>query len=202
VRVWDLPSAKLEHVVENHADWVLGVAFSRDNKLLVTASRDKTAKIWDLAAKESVLTFPDHQNPVFGAGLSADGTTGFSAGEDGNLRQWQATDAKKQIGKQIRAVPAGKAVLRLAYRADPKNPLLIAGSSDGSVRLFDAGSGAVIKVLSGLADYVFAVAVSPDGQLVAGGNNSGEVRVWKTGDGSLMKSFVASPGHTVKTSVQ
>ena len=55
-----------------------------------------------------MLTFPDHQNPVYGAGLSKDGKTGFSIGEDGNLRQWQATDANKQAGKQARSVSGGK----------------------------------------------------------------------------------------------
>ena len=57
-----LANAKLEQSIENHADWVFGVAFSPDGKHLLTCSRDKTAKVWDLTTKESVLTFPDHQN--------------------------------------------------------------------------------------------------------------------------------------------
>jgi hypothetical protein len=199
VRVWDLESGKLEQSIENHADWVFGLAFSPDNNFLITGSRDKTAKIWDLAAKESVLTFPDHQNAVYGAGISSDGKTGFSAGEDGNLRQWQATDASKQIGKQVRAVSGGKAVFKLVYHADVKTPLLATGGADATVHLFNAGSGAAIKTLSGFSDYVFAVAISPDGEFVAGGSNNGEVRIWKTSDGSLVKNFIASPGHVSKS---
>ena len=38
VRVWDLPSGKLEHSIENHADWVLGLSFSADGKYLASAS--------------------------------------------------------------------------------------------------------------------------------------------------------------------
>jgi mono/diheme cytochrome c family protein len=199
VRVWDLASGKLEHSVENHADWVFGVVFSPDNKFLVTGSRDKTAKVWDLVAKESVLTFPDHQNPVYGVGITSDGKTGFSCGEDGNLREWQATDASKQIGKQIRAMPGGKSVFKVAYHADPKVPLLATCSADATVRLFNAATGAALKTLSGHTDYVFAVAISPDGQLVAGGSNNGEVRIWKTGDGAPVKDFNASPGYVAKT---
>lgn len=199
VRVWDLASGKLEHAIENHADWVFGVAFSPDNKYLVTGSRDKTAKVWDLVAKESVLTFPDHQNPVYGVGITSDGKTGFSVGEDSNLRQWQATDASKQIGKQVRALAGGKAVFKVAYHADPKNPLLATCGADATVRLFNAATGTATKTLAGFTDYVFAVAISPDGQFVAGGSNNGEVRIWKTSDGAPVKDFTASPGFVAKT---
>jgi hypothetical protein len=202
VRVWDLATGALEHSIENHADWVFGVAFSPDSKLLITASRDKTAKIWDLAAKESVLTFTDHQNPVYGAGLTSDGQTGFSVGDDGNLREWQATDAKKQIGKQIRSMSGGKAVFKVAYYADAKTPLLTIGGADTNVRTYNAATGAALKTLSGLTDYIFAVAISPDGQLVAAGSNNGEVRIWKASDGALVKNFIASPGHVAKTAAE
>jgi WD40 repeat protein len=200
VRIWDISggaaAAKLEQSFENHADWVFGVAFTPDGKHLVTGSRDKTAKVWDLAAKESVLTFPDHQNPVYGVAITSDGKTGISVGEDNNVRYWHATDAAKQIGKQIRAGSGhGKAVMRVAFHADPKNPLLATCSQDSTVRLWNPATGAALKTLTGLTDYVFAVAMTKDGSLVAGGGYSGEVRVWKTGDGALVKAFNASPGY-------
>ncbi|HEV3119417.1 MAG TPA: c-type cytochrome domain-containing protein, partial [Gemmataceae bacterium] len=55
VNVWDISAgvarAKLEQSIENHADWVFGVAFASDGKHLLTCSRDKTAKVWDLSTK-------------------------------------------------------------------------------------------------------------------------------------------------------
>ncbi len=101
VNVWDLTEgyakAKLEQSFENHADWVLGVAFSADGKYLLTGSRDKTAKVWDLVAKESVLTFSDHQATVFGVAVKPDGKTGISAGDDKQIRFWNTTGDPKQI---------------------------------------------------------------------------------------------------------
>ena len=103
--------AKLEQSIENHADWVFGVAFAPDGKHLLTCSRDKTAKVWDLETKESVLTFPDHQNTVYGVAVKADGKIGYSVGEDNQLRAWNLTgDA---AGKQVRATGGhGKADLQ------------------------------------------------------------------------------------------
>lgn len=200
VRVWDITpgidKAKLEQSIENHADWVFGVMFSPDGTKLVTGSRDKTAKIWDLAAKESVLTFPDHQSPVYDVAITKDGITGMSIGDDKNIRYFHATDNAKQLGKQMRTSGGhGKAVLKMAYRNDAKNPLLATASADGTVRLWNPASGAALKTLTGPTDWVYAVAISPDGALVAGGTYNGEVRVWKTGDGVLIKDFNASPGY-------
>ena len=197
VRVWDIATGKLEHAVENHADWILGVAFTPDGKALVTGSRDKTAKIWDLVNKESLVTFPDHQNIVNNVAITPDGKFGISAGEDGSIRMWQATDATKAIGKATKNLAGhSKAVFRLANHADAKTPLLASCSADMTVQLWNPVAGTMIKSLPGLTDWVYAVAISPDGQFVAGGAANGEVRVWKTSDGSPVVSFNATPGYS------
>jgi WD domain, G-beta repeat/Planctomycete cytochrome C len=200
LRVWDLPSGKLEHTIENHADWVFGLAFAPDGKHLATGSRDKTAKVWDLSAKESALTFPDHQQPVYAVAITGDGKLGISCGEDNQVRQWQATDANKQIGKQTKVLGThNKAVFRMAQHADAKNPLLATCSADGTVKLFNPVTGAALKTLTGHTDWVYAVAISPDGQLVAGGAWNGEVRVWRVADGKEAVAFNASPGYAAPT---
>lgn len=195
VRVFDIDSGKLEYAVENHADWILGIAFSPDAKVLVTASRDKTAKVWDLTAKESLVTFPDHQKVVYNVAMTPDGVFGMSAGEDGSIRIWQATDKSKQIGKATKNLTGhGKDVFRLATYNDAKNPLVASCSADMTVRLWNPVAGTALKTLSGLTDWVYAVAISNDGQLVAGGAANGEVRVWNTASGNPVSNFNATPG--------
>ncbi|HLJ92232.1 MAG TPA: c-type cytochrome domain-containing protein, partial [Gemmataceae bacterium] len=162
VHVWNLmpgyANAQLEQTIENHADWVFGVAFSPDGKLLLTCSRDKTAKVWDLAAKESLLTFPDHQNPVYGVAMKSEGKVAISVGEDNQVRFWNATAE----GKQIRAVGGHtKAIFRVL--SHPKQPILATCSADGTVRLWNADNGKLLHTLTGHSDWVYALALSPDG---------------------------------------
>jgi WD40 repeat protein len=197
VNVWDLSGgyadAKLEQSIENHADWVFGVAFAADGKHLFTCSRDKTAKVWDLAAKESVMTFPDHQNGVYGVVPRADGKVGYSVGEDNQLRSWNA--AGDQAGKQVRAVAGAHAKAILKLIASPKEPLLFTCSADQTVKVWSTDNNLrAVRTLSGLGDWVYALAVSPDGQLVAAGSYNGDVKVWKVADGAVAKEFQATPG--------
>jgi WD40 repeat protein len=193
VNVWDLSGgyagAKLEQTIENHADWVFGVAFTPDAKHLLTCSRDKTAKVWDLGTKESVITFPDHQQPVYAVTAKADGKLGFSVGEDNQLRTWNATGE----GKQVRASGGhGGAIFKVV--ANPKQPLLVTCSADKTVRVWNADNGAAVRTLSGHTDWVYAVAVSPDGNQIVSGSYNGEIKVWKVADGSLAKDINGSPG--------
>src|SRR5262249_10853958 len=161
---------------------------------LVTASRDKTAKVWDLANKESLLTFPDHNNYVNNVAITPDGKFGISAGEDGSIRQWQATDQAKSIGKAVKPLPGHtNAVFHLAYRPDAKNPLLASCSADLTVRTWNPVTGAALKSMGGFTDLVYAVAISPNGEYVAGGAANGEVRIFKTGDGAPVVTFNATP---------
>lgn len=197
VRVFDLSdgieNAKLDQTVENHADWVLGCALTADGKYLVTAGRDKTAKVWDLKAKESVVTFPEHQNIVYGVAVKADGSAGFSVGADKQLRTWKPNGE----GKQVKGVGGhGDEVFKIV--AAPKTPMLATSSADKTVRLWNPDTLAAGKTLSGLTDYVYALAFSPDGTLVAGGSYDGSVAVWKVSDGSVVKTWNASPGFVPK----
>jgi hypothetical protein len=192
VRVWDVShgysQARLLQTIENHADWVFGVAFSPDGKRLFTASRDKTAKVWDLAAKESLETFPDHQNSVYSVAVKPDGKIGVSGGEDNQVRFWNATGE----GKQIRALGGhGRAVHKVIYH--PKQPLVVSCSADNTVRLWNADTGAAGRTLGGHSDWIYSLALSTDGRLIASGSYNGEVRIWKLADGALIQSFIAAP---------
>jgi len=61
-------------VLRGHRGAVDGVAFGDDDRRIVTASADGTARIWDVRSRRALRTFSHEHNDVLSADLSSDGT--------------------------------------------------------------------------------------------------------------------------------
>ena len=60
----------------------------------------------------------------------------------------------------------------------PDATRLASGSSDGTVRLWDAATGDEVRRFEGHTDWVSSVAFSPDGTRLASGSDDRTVRLW------------------------
>jgi WD40 repeat protein len=75
----------------------------------------------------------------------------------------------------------------------PDGTRIVSGSSDKSVRVWDASTGAELKVLNGHTSAVYSVAFSPDGTRIVSGSSDNSVRVWDASTGAELKVL---NGHT------
>jgi len=89
-----LSEHKLVESLAGHQATVLGIAFSRDGKRVVTACEDGKVRLWSAPDWKLLETLSGHQGPVHWAEFSPDGAWVASAGEDKTVRIWSAENGK------------------------------------------------------------------------------------------------------------
>jgi len=75
----------------------------------------------------------------------------------------------------------------------PDGQLLASGSWDNTIKIWNLGSGRLLRTLTGHSDSVLSVALSPDGQLLASGSWDNTIKIWNLGSGRLLRTLT---GHS------
>ena len=118
--VWDLESDKQMTRFTAHDSSITAIAFGHDDRLLVTASKDRTIKIWDVETGTLRFTCHGHRDAVTSLAWSPDGRTIASCDDQGVIKLWHAATGQElcnlrresQAIEQVAFSPDGR---RLGY---------------------------------------------------------------------------------------
>jgi hypothetical protein len=194
VRLWDAATGQLRHTLKGHEDYVEAVTIAADGSVVVSASRDRTVRLWETATGQSRRVLKAHDGHVNGVAISPDGRWVASGSSDQTVRLWDATTGQLRHTLQgtTGIAPEGKEdkhkVTSVAFSADSR--WLASGSSDRTIKVWDAATGQLRQNLKGHDGPVTSVAFSPGGRWLASGSADGTVRLWEAGTGQ--------PGPTLK----
>jgi len=97
------------------------------------------------------------------------------------------------LGTALRKILAGHQAGVTSIAVSPDGQRLASGSSDETVRLWDAQTGAELRRLEGHTNNVKSVSFSPDGQRLASGSSDETVRLWDAQTGAELRRL---EGHT------
>jgi len=92
IQIWDVSNGrKLVTLKEQGSLYARSVAFSPDNRRLVTAQGGKTVvNVWDAVTGNLVVSLDDHTKPVWSVTFSPDGRYIATAGEDARVKVWNS----------------------------------------------------------------------------------------------------------------
>ncbi len=162
--------------LQGHQGIVFSANFSPDGKRIVTASRDKTARIWDLKGKP-LAVLEGHQDRVVSANFSPDGKRIVTASWDKTARIWDSNG-------QLLAVLEGHQGDVWSANFSPDGKRIVTASSDKTARIWDS-KGKPLAVLKEHQDGVFRANFSPDGKRILTTSWDKTARIWDS-NGKLL----------------
>ncbi len=210
-RLWTLATGTLPHTFSGHTQMVravsIGPAIGAGGPLLATVSADRTVRLWHLESGKLLHLLRGHTNWVSAVAFSADGRLLATASWDETVRIWavasgellQTLQGHRRAVYAVTFLPSRAGAPATNQKDDRRDGryLLASGSSDQTIRLWDALAGSTLTTLTGHSDVVRALAASADGRLLVSADEAGAVHFWAV-DGATGAATLhaVGAGHT------
>ena len=158
---------------DGHSTAVNSMAFSRDGKILASASFDGTVKLWDIQGQELQI-WQGHSVAVNSMAFSPDGKILASASWDDTVKLWDTQG--QELRELVTLAGHTDVVWNIAFSHDGKT--LASASKDGTVKLWNIREQELLRTLKGHAEAVNGVVFSPTDNILASASADGTVKLW------------------------
>ncbi|XP_055363502.1 WD repeat, SAM and U-box domain-containing protein 1 isoform X2 [Betta splendens] len=190
--LWDFPSKRLCRTATVNDATVVACSFSPCSQLFMTGSSYGDLRLWNLDMNQLHVEKNAHDLGVtcctFAPSILIGGLMVqfrlASCGQDSQLKIWSITKSSaKTCRMQLLHTLNGQMapVLSCAYSFDGQ--LLVSGSVDKTVTIYDAKNAVLLYTLKTHERYVTACAFSPTLPLIATGSMDKTVNIWRLDDG-------------------
>ncbi|MBN1163181.1 MAG: WD40 repeat domain-containing protein [Candidatus Krumholzibacteriota bacterium] len=153
--------------------YVTCLAFSADDRLLVSGYENGQIKVWNTRYGNLLQTLRGGRfhGGILDVEFSPDGGHIAACQEDDKIRVWSYPRYEEKI---LRGHDQPVKVISF----DPVNGYLASGGRDRKVKIWDVGRGEVLRTLSGHTGAVLALSFSRDGRYLASAGGDKTVRIW------------------------
>ncbi|XP_029313781.1 WD repeat, SAM and U-box domain-containing protein 1 [Cottoperca gobio] len=207
--LWDFPSKQLRRTGAVYDTTMVACSFSPCSQVFMTGSTYGDLRLWDLDMNQLHAEKNAHDLGVtcctFDPSILSDGQVVqfclASCGQDSHLKIWTINKSSSG-GYKMRLLHTltGQTapVLCCAYSSDGQ--LLVSGSVDKTVAVYDAKNAVLLYKLNQHERYVTACSFSPTSPLIATGSMDKTVNIWRVEDGCSDRRGKTFPEKSALTS--
>ncbi|KAG2147564.1 ribosome biogenesis protein Sqt1 [Suillus clintonianus] len=181
--VGDLPSGdsdvkdnSLQHFT-THNGSVFAISCHPTEPLAVSGGEDDLGYIWDITDGEVIVKLTGHTDSVSGAAFSSDGQMVATGGMDGKVRIWRRVGTVNFRNWEFLTELQGPDEV-IWLRWHPRGSILLAGSNDSTVWLWQLPSGNTMQVFAGHSGPVQCGEFTPDGKRIVTASGDGTLLYW------------------------
>jgi len=146
-------------IYKGHTNWLNDMAVSEDNRLLITASMDNSARVWDMETGKQLGILTGHTNWINSVDISPAYNRIVTGGSDKKVILWDLKTFSKL--KEFEMHDASVLVIKVS----PDGKSFLSGSEDKALRVTDFEGNAILHWINKHA--ISAACFSPNGQMVA-----------------------------------
>ena len=181
VIVWDVAKEKPVYTSPEQSQRVEGVAVGSKGRIVASVNASGEMFVYAPATdKKILLSLPvtDAGQAGYGVAFAGDGVVTCGGDTKAKLTAIPAADGSGGgAGATVRSyLGHTDKINTLAASLDGK--VLVTGSKDKTVRVWEVASGKQTWSFQGHLGWVTAVAIRPDGKQIASGGEDGSVRLW------------------------
>jgi len=187
---WRLADYKaLRRFTGHHGHAVPSVAYGRDDRHVLTGSRDGSVRLWDRTSGKLLRRWFPHQRYATKLRVSPDGRWLLSYGGDRLIAETRLATGEPRL-RWERHMGAVRAI---AFTPDGSR--VVTGSADRTIRVWSTDGWTHVRCLPNPGGEVHGLAVSPDGAHVAAASKDGTVRVLALATGALEHTLSGHRGY-------
>jgi WD40 repeat protein len=196
IRIWNLDTGNLEKVLIGHHDTRINkIRLTNDGKYLISSADDNKLILWNLITGEECAFGQDFSNVSSLFTITPDDKKIISTCND-TIKVWdlsinQRVEVIDKVNftftKKINLNSHTKTVNQVV--SIPSSQLIITGSSDATVKIWNFITGEEIKTLTGHHSAITVIKVTPDNQQIISISVDGIVKSWDLNTYTEIRSF-------------